>query len=176
MIIDIILECKPLVSASGVLTRGVTLTDGSFLVILEPLESSVVVTLGPLRGNVRNGVLPVGHSVVGVSGHSELGPGIVSNSGLAEVDHRIIDTLVKQSHTVEQRKGSTETVASNLHSVGRVEGHKTSDLRRDIILDGSDGFLETGMHLAIALRVLFVGGLGGVEVSCPVLERFRSSV
>jgi len=101
VIIDVVLEGQPLVSAARVLTSSVALGEHILGVVLEHFEGSVVEVENGLSGNVWHWVLVVGYSVVGVLGHDEVCTGGVEHSWLAKVDHSACDTLLKQGHTVE---------------------------------------------------------------------------
>ncbi len=108
MVIDVVLEGQPLVSAVGVFTGGVALGEHILGVVLEHFEGGVVEVENGLGGNVWHWVLVVSHSVVGVLGHDEVSTGGVEDSGLAKVDHGACDAFLEQGHTVEQCERSTE--------------------------------------------------------------------
>jgi hypothetical protein len=95
MVTHFVLKCNPLIRTIWVLTGGVALSEGARLVVLKHLKSGVVVASGPHWGNVGHGVLIVGHSVVRVLRHRKLSKILVADSGLAEVDHGVVDALIK---------------------------------------------------------------------------------
>lgn len=123
-----------------------------------------------LSWHVGHGILPVGDSVMRVSGHYKVSTSIIKDSRLTKVDHGGVNAFFEQSHTVEESKSSSKTVASDLHIIVGVETFKTSHFGGDFILNRLNCILESTMHFTIAFWPLVVDILKGIKVANPIID------
>ena len=65
---------------------------------------------------------------------------------------------------------------SNFYGIGWVKSFKSINLFLKSAPNRVDCFIKTSVHFAAARWPDVVGGLGGIEVGNPVVERFRAFV
>lgn len=135
MVLDTILPNSPLISAGWILSRAVALADATILVLVL-LISSVVVAWVNSGGKVGNRISVMNNTVL-VS-HLLIRKGcvsIVTDTRLAEVDHRGRDSVGYQVHGSELSKSSTEGVTSGLDCISRVKLLKTLNFGKRVVID-----------------------------------------